>query len=593
MARTDNLKVFLTDVADAIRTKKGTTELIPANTFDTEIESISGGKEEQSKSVTITKNGTQTVTPDENKTLSSVEITTNVPQKTEQTKSVTITQNRTQTVTPDAGKVLSSVEITTNVPQKPEQSKSVTITQNGRSTVTPDAGKVLSSVEIGVNIPVKSEQEKNINITQDGSYSIVPDEGKTLSKVGVNVNTGSISSIVEEKDINFRDYDGTLLESWTLEELQSKTDLPSLPSHPGLITQGWNWTLEGLKEWNDYQNVGINYITDDGYTRIYITLKAPNLTPQLGIGQQYRNGYSIDWGDGSAIEASGSGTGTSSIPKKTHTYESEGDYIIKIIPAASNKGLIYLVGSTYATWILNSNNLGTSQYPNVDTRYASTVTKIELGERISTSGHAFSGMPNLKSITVPTDIQGSGFVYAQNTGLSFFMPSSMHLDNYYCGADNSKIEYISLPEGITKLNINSNFRGTPLRKVVLPAVANSGSNYLFERCSNLISCSFKGGKEDIADYIIDNCYSLTKFVYPPSTASSPRISGFRYLYSLSVADFRNYSGVPTLLDSSPFPTFVNKITFVVPDDLYESWIAANKWSQVKSRIMKVSDYDAL
>ena len=72
MARTDNLKVFLTDVADAIRTKKGTTELIPANTFDTEIESISGGKEEQSKSVTITKNGTQTVIPDENKCFQSL-----------------------------------------------------------------------------------------------------------------------------------------------------------------------------------------------------------------------------------------------------------------------------------------------------------------------------------------------------------------------------------------------------------------------------------------------------------------------------------------------------------------------------------------
>ena len=117
MARTDNLKDFLTDVADAIRTKKGTTELIPANTFDTEIESISGGKEEQSKSVTITQNGTQTVTPDENKTLSSVEITTNVPLKEEQVKSVTITQNGSSTVTPDEGKVLSSVEINTNVAQ--------------------------------------------------------------------------------------------------------------------------------------------------------------------------------------------------------------------------------------------------------------------------------------------------------------------------------------------------------------------------------------------------------------------------------------------------------------------------------------------
>ena len=43
MARTDTLGNFLTDVAEAIRTKKGTTGTIPANTFDTEIASIEGG----------------------------------------------------------------------------------------------------------------------------------------------------------------------------------------------------------------------------------------------------------------------------------------------------------------------------------------------------------------------------------------------------------------------------------------------------------------------------------------------------------------------------------------------------------------------
>lgn len=43
MARTDNLNSFLTDVADSIREKKGTTELIPASEFDTEIDSISSG----------------------------------------------------------------------------------------------------------------------------------------------------------------------------------------------------------------------------------------------------------------------------------------------------------------------------------------------------------------------------------------------------------------------------------------------------------------------------------------------------------------------------------------------------------------------
>ena len=40
MADTSNLSQFLTDVADAIRTKKGTTEPIPAANFDTEILSI-------------------------------------------------------------------------------------------------------------------------------------------------------------------------------------------------------------------------------------------------------------------------------------------------------------------------------------------------------------------------------------------------------------------------------------------------------------------------------------------------------------------------------------------------------------------------
>ena len=43
MADTSNLSNFLEDVADAIRTKKETTEKIPAANFDTEIMSIETG----------------------------------------------------------------------------------------------------------------------------------------------------------------------------------------------------------------------------------------------------------------------------------------------------------------------------------------------------------------------------------------------------------------------------------------------------------------------------------------------------------------------------------------------------------------------
>lgn len=43
MARTNNLTDFLTDVADAIREKKGTSETIQASDFDTEIENLPSG----------------------------------------------------------------------------------------------------------------------------------------------------------------------------------------------------------------------------------------------------------------------------------------------------------------------------------------------------------------------------------------------------------------------------------------------------------------------------------------------------------------------------------------------------------------------
>ena len=60
MARVDNLENFLTDVADAIREKKGTQDQIPAGNFDTEIKSIETGTKINNQNKDITKNGTYT-----------------------------------------------------------------------------------------------------------------------------------------------------------------------------------------------------------------------------------------------------------------------------------------------------------------------------------------------------------------------------------------------------------------------------------------------------------------------------------------------------------------------------------------------------
>ena len=129
------------------------------------------GKEEQEKTAALAMAaGNQSVTPDSGKVLSKVTITkpatliagnvkkdvniggvvgTLEPQKEEQEKPITITANGSQTVTPDAGKVLSKVTITTNVPATPTEEKTVTLAlADGNQVINPTAGKNISKVTI-------------------------------------------------------------------------------------------------------------------------------------------------------------------------------------------------------------------------------------------------------------------------------------------------------------------------------------------------------------------------------------------------------------------------------------------------------------
>ena len=227
MAKTDNLTDFLTGVANAIRTKKGTTAKINPQNFETEIGSITTSKPEQEKTITITTNGSRTVTPDGGKVLSKVTITTNVPAIPTEEKMVELAlANGNQVISSDSGKVLSKVTIikptslvpenikkgvdigdvigTLEVTSKPEQEKTAELAlANGNQVISPDSGKVLSKVTIikpvalipenirknteiggviGALEEAKPEQEKTAEATNSRQI-ISPNVGKTLSKV--------------------------------------------------------------------------------------------------------------------------------------------------------------------------------------------------------------------------------------------------------------------------------------------------------------------------------------------------------------------------------------------------------------------------
>ena len=189
MAKTDNLTDFLTGVANAIRTKKGTTAKINPQNFETEIGSITTSKPEQEKTAALSmSSGNQIISPDDGKVLSKVTIT----------KPTTLMPENIRKDTNIGGVVGTLEEV------KPEQEKTTDLSMlNGNQIVSPDSGKVLSKVTItkpttltpenikknieiggvvGTLEEAKPEQEKTANAT-NSKQIISPDNGKTLSSV--------------------------------------------------------------------------------------------------------------------------------------------------------------------------------------------------------------------------------------------------------------------------------------------------------------------------------------------------------------------------------------------------------------------------
>ena len=94
-----------------------------------------------------------------------------------------------------------------------------------------------------------TQQVKSVSVTENGTQIINPDSGKSgLTAVQLSVNVASGGGTAS--DVTFIDYDGSILYSYSLEESQELTELPELPSHDGLVCQGWNWTLEAIKALN-------------------------------------------------------------------------------------------------------------------------------------------------------------------------------------------------------------------------------------------------------------------------------------------------------------------------------------------------------
>ena len=128
---------------------------------------------------------------------------------------------------------------------------------------------------------------------------------------------------VEEKDVNFWDYDGTLLYAYTLEEAQALTELPPGPDwHEELEFTRWNWDLDILKTLTYQVDIGALYQTKDSTTHLHIELRRAEEVSLVVNGTGY-----IDWGDGSPHTEL---VATPDSTVSTHAYDNPGTYVIRV-----------------------------------------------------------------------------------------------------------------------------------------------------------------------------------------------------------------------------------------------------------------------
>ena len=326
------------------------------------------------------------------------------------------------------------------------------------------------------------------------------------------------------------DYDGTVL----MEKKGNTGDiieLPEAPTHDRLVFQKWSAsrtvTDNKITIGNDNVMVGATYTTASGQNEFDITVtKATGLTVTF-------NGTGVkDWGDGTSDS------------KTSHTYTAYGNYMIK------------WAGSSIPQYAFGSM-----------TSHVYFLTFARLAGITSINKSAFYSCYSLKSITIPdgvTSINGYVFNHCQS------------------------LASITIPYGVTWIDNNTFHYCYSLTSIIISDRVQSIRSSLFQYCYSLASITISHKANRIFMYAFSDCYSLASITIPEGVKKIDD-NAFNNCYSLIKYDFSQATAVPTLSNRSAFNK-INKICkIVVPDNLYDQWIAATNWSSYADYIYKASE----
>ena len=409
---------------------------------------------------------------------------------------------------------------------------------------------------------------------------------------------GSLPSATK-KDVNFYDYDGTILYSYTVAEAAALTELPALPSHEGLICQGWNWTLDGIKAMGRTVNVGAMYITDDGKTRVYIRLEDGRTSPMLGCCP---NGtVTVDWGDGTTPDVL-TGTSTSTVKwTPTHEYAAPGDYVILLTVDGSMGFYGNNMGNQYSGILRYSSG---TDIRNIV--YHNSVQRIEIGDGATIIGtSAFYSCYSLTSITIPNSVTSIGtYVFYNCYSLAnITIPYGVKTIGDGAFYNCNSLASITIPNSVTRIATDAFYNCYSLANVTIPygvtsaqfyycyslasiTIPNSVTSISLFYCYSLASITIPNSVKSIGTNAFYNCNSLASITIPNSVTKIGS-SAFQNCYGVRYYDFTHHTAVPTLSSTNAFQNIAADCEIRVPAALADEWKAATNWATYANYIVGV------
>lgn len=171
-------------------------------------------------------------------------------------------------------------------------------------------------------------------------------------------------------------------------------------------------------------------------------------------------------------------------------------------------------------------------------------------------------------------------------------------------------KHVFVSEGLTVLSIAA-YKNATIKSIHLPLSLEMIDMASLENLSSITELSIPDNVHTIAAHALKSCTSLKKIILPKSLTSvgnqcfmsdyalrsvlnMPKgvinipVQCFYACTALPSIPFFEHTSVPTLENINAFSN--TTCQFVVPDNLYDEWIAATNWSAYADRIVKASEY---